>query len=77
MGYMAGFASLIMLRKKEPDLPRPYKVIAYPFIPYLLIIVSALFLIGAVFQDFKSGVYALAFLIFSYPLFWITKKNVM
>ena len=74
MGYISGFASLIMLRKKEPDLPRPYKVIAYPFVPILLIVVSMLFLIGAVFQDFKSGMYALIFLVLSYPLYLLTKK---
>ncbi len=74
MGYISGFASLIMLRKKEPNLPRPYKVIAYPFVPILLIVVSMLFLIGAVFQDFKSGMYALIFLVLSYPLYLLTKK---
>lgn len=72
--YIAGFASLIMLRKKEPELPRPYKVIGYPFIPWLLIVISLLFLIGAVYQDIKSSGYALIFLIISYPLFLLTKK---
>lgn len=72
--YIAGFASLIMLRKKEPELPRPYKVVGYPFIPYLLIVISLLFLIGAVYQDIQSSGYALIFLVVSYPLFWLTKK---
>lgn len=72
--YIAGFASLIMLRKKEPELPRPYKVMGYPFIPWLLIAISILFLIGAVYQDIKSSGYALIFLIISYPLFLLTKK---
>lgn len=72
--YIAGFASLIMLRKKEPELPRPYKVMGYPFIPWLLIVISLLFLIGAVYQDIKSSIYALIFLIISYPLFLLTKK---
>lgn len=72
--YIAGFASLIMLRKKEPELPRPYKVMGYPFIPYLLIIISLLFLIGAVYQDIQSSGYALIFLVVSYPLFRLTKK---
>ncbi|MFD2523395.1 APC family permease [Emticicia soli] len=72
--YIAGFASLIMLRKKEPELPRPYKVAGYPFIPYLLIVISLLFLIGAVYQDIQSSGYALIFLVVSYPLFWLTKK---
>ena len=74
MCYIAGFASIIMLRKKEPELPRPYKVIGYPFIPWLLIIISLMFLIGAVYQDISSSGYALIFLIISYPLFLLTKK---
>ncbi len=72
--YIAGFASLIMLRKKEPELPRPYKVFGYPFIPWLLIVISLLFLTGAVYQDIKSSGYALIFLIISYPLYLLTKK---
>lgn len=72
--YIAGFASLIMLREKEPELPRPYKVFGYPFIPWLLIVISLLFLIGAVYQDIKSSGYALIFLIISYPLYLLTKK---
>lgn len=72
--YIAGFASLIMLRKKEPELPRPYKVFGYPLIPWLLIVISLLFLIGAVYQDIKSSGYALIFLIISYPLYLLTKK---
>jgi len=74
MTYAAGFASVIMLRMKEPELPRPYKVVGYPFIPIILIIISLLFLIGAVFQDINSSIYALVFLALSYPLFWITKN---
>ncbi|AFK03438.1 amino acid permease-associated region [Emticicia oligotrophica DSM 17448] len=74
MTYAAGFASVIMLRKKEPNLPRPYKVIGYPYIPFILIIISVMFLIGAIYQDLNSSIYALVFLIFSYPLFLMTKK---
>ena len=74
LGYLSGFASLIRLRVQEPNLPRPYKVIAYPFIPILLIIVSTLFLIGAVYQDIDSSKYALIFLVLSYPLYRLIKR---
>jgi APA family basic amino acid/polyamine antiporter len=74
MSYAIGFACVIMLRKKEPNLPRPYKVWGYPFIPYLLLILSILFLVGAIYQDIDSSKYALFFLIFSYPLYRIVKK---
>lgn len=74
MTYVAGFASVIMLRRKEPNLPRPYKVIGYPFIPIILIIISIMFLVGAVYSDINSSMYALIFLVLSYPLFLMTKN---
>jgi APA family basic amino acid/polyamine antiporter len=77
MSYAAGFASLIKLRKTEPNLTRPFKVPGFPFVPYFLLVCSVLFLIGAVFQDLKSSQFALTFLVFSYPLYklqiWSTK----
>ncbi len=71
MSYAAGFASLIKLRKTEPELIRPFKVPGFPFVPYLLLILSMLFLIGAVIQDIKSSQFALAFLVLSYPMYKI------
>jgi len=50
--YLAGFASLIGLRKKEPNLERPYKVMLYPYLPWFMVIVSGLFLLGVIMQMF-------------------------
>jgi APA family basic amino acid/polyamine antiporter len=69
IGYTSGFASLLYLRKTEPDIPRPWKVPGYPLIPWIVLIASLAFLIGAGFQDPGSSVYALGFLILSYPLY--------
>ncbi len=73
LGYMSGFASVIVLRIKEPNLPRPYKVIGYPYVPIVLIVLSGLFLAGALYEDLQSGMFAIGFLVVSYPLFWLTK----
>ncbi|AXE21465.1 amino acid permease [Runella rosea] len=69
IGYTSGFASLLYLRKTEPDIPRPWKVPGYPLIPWIVLIASLAFLIGAGFQDPGSSVYALGFLVLSYPLY--------
>lgn len=74
LSYISGFSSLIKMRKKEPDLPRPFKVPGYPFIPYFLVACSVLFLVGAIFQDLRSSVFALVFLGISYPLYLIITK---
>jgi basic amino acid/polyamine antiporter, APA family len=69
MSYAAGFAALIRLRETEPELARPYKVPWFPYLPYALLILSLLFLAGAVYTDLNSSKYALIFLLFSYPVY--------
>lgn len=74
LGYTSGFASLLALRKKEPDLSRPWKVPAYPFLPVLMLILSIAFLVGAIIQDLPSSQYALLFLVISYPVYLLVTK---
>ena len=38
--YIVTIGGLFMLRKKEPDTARPYKVIAYPILPILYILIA-------------------------------------
>lgn len=75
MSYIAGFAALIRLRYKEPDLNRPFKAPWFPILPYSLIFVSFLFLIGAIYSDLNSSKFAILFLIASYPLFKMINKK--
>lgn len=74
LGYASGFASLLALRKKEPLLPRPWKVPAYPFLPALMLVLSIAFLVGAVIQDLPSSKFALLFMVISYPVFLVIRK---
>jgi APA family basic amino acid/polyamine antiporter len=74
LGYTSGFASLLALRKKEPLLPRPWKVPAYPFLPILMLICSLAFLVSAVVQDLGSSQYSLLFLVISYPLYLLVSR---
>jgi basic amino acid/polyamine antiporter, APA family len=74
LGYTSGFASLLALRKKEPDLARPWKVPAYPVLPIIMLIASIAFLVGAVVQDLPSSQFALLFLVVSYPLYLGVKR---
>jgi APA family basic amino acid/polyamine antiporter len=74
LGYTSGFASLLALRKKEPQLPRPWKVPAYPFLPILMLVLSIAFLIGAIIQDLPSSQFALLFMVVSYPVFLIVRR---
>ncbi len=74
LGYTSGFASLLALRKREPDLHRPWKVPAYPVLPILMLILSIAFLVSAIVQDLASSQYALIFLVLSYPLYLLVAR---
>jgi APA family basic amino acid/polyamine antiporter len=67
--YLAGFASLIRLRKTEPDLARPYRVWAYPYLPWLLVLISSLFLIGTLIQNTSSIPFVIGFIALSYLIY--------
>ncbi len=67
--YLAGFASLIGLRTKEPDLKRPYKVIAYPILPWFMVLISGAFLIGTLLQNLQNLGYLIGFLVVAFLLY--------
>lgn len=73
LGYTSGFASLLVLRKKEPNLNRPWKVPGYPALPIIMLALSITFLVGAISQDIMSSIYALFFLVSSYPLYRLVR----
>ena len=71
--YTIAFISVFVLRKREPDLPRPYRVWGYPWTTLIVTIGSITFLAGAVAGDTKNSLWALSLLAISYPVYLITK----
>jgi APA family basic amino acid/polyamine antiporter len=67
--YLAGFASLLRLRATEPNLKRPYLAWGYPVLPWILVIISSLFLIGTLVTNLGSVVYVLGFILASFLIF--------
>jgi APA family basic amino acid/polyamine antiporter len=52
--YAAGAYGLFVLRRKEPHVPRPYKVPGYPFVPWIFIIFAVLYLFLTIYNDVQS-----------------------
>jgi len=74
--YLSGFAALIRLRIKEPNLHRPFQVWAYPYLPILLVFLSSLFLLGTLLTNLQSVIYVMMFIWISYGIYQqFLKKN--
>lgn len=79
INYSLSFLSVFVLRRKEPDTPRPYRAWGYPWTTGLALLGSVAFLIGAVISDINNGVYensvyALVLLAASYPVFLFLRR---
>ncbi|WP_029268824.1 APC family permease [Flavobacterium sp. KJJ] len=68
------YASLLKLRKSEPELARPYRSAWYPWTTIIAIVASIALLIGFIYSDPTSFIVIIGITIVSYPLFLVLKK---
>jgi basic amino acid/polyamine antiporter, APA family len=66
--------SLFVLRRREPDTPRPYRTWCYPFAPLLMLVFAVLLFFGYIVSNPYPSLYALALLAVSYPIFRFSEK---
>lgn len=52
--YAAGAYGVFVLRKKMPDVPRPYKVIGYPIVPAIFVLFASAFVILTLYNDINQ-----------------------
>ncbi len=76
--YTLSYFSLFALRKREPQMSRPYRAWGYPWTTGIALGASVLFLIGSIITDQKNAPLALGMLLLSYPVFrvlkWVTQR---
>ena len=71
--YTLAFISIFVLRKREPELLRPYRVWGYPWTTLIVLIGSIAFLAGAVAGDTRNSLWAVGLLAISFPVYLLTK----
>jgi APA family basic amino acid/polyamine antiporter len=52
--YAANAFAVVILRRREPDAPRPFKVPWYPLLPVLFIGFGVLYLTMTIYQDIST-----------------------
>src|SRR5208283_4380548 len=71
--YTLTYASVFVLRRKEPEMARPYRAWGYPWTTGIALLASIVFLVCSILTDKKNAPRALLMLVLSYPLFLILK----
>jgi APA family basic amino acid/polyamine antiporter len=72
--YTLSFVTLFVLRRREPDAPRPYHAWGHPFTTALAVLASVAFLAAATFSDVKSSIWAIGLLAVSVPVYLLMKR---
>jgi basic amino acid/polyamine antiporter, APA family len=73
--YIAAFLAVFVLRRRSPDLPRPYKAFGYPVTTFVVLVGSVGFLIVGIVEDWRSGVMALVFLSLCIPAYALASRS--
>ena len=67
--------AVFVLRYREPDRARPYRVPGYPFIPAMALLINTAFLILVALDDLWLSVLSIGFLVLSLPLYFLFSKQ--
>ncbi|HEV3470893.1 MAG TPA: APC family permease [Pyrinomonadaceae bacterium] len=73
--YAVSFTAVFVLRRREPEAPRPFRAWGYPWTTALALLGSLAFMAGAVATDTRNSLYALALLALSYPAYLLVKRR--
>jgi APA family basic amino acid/polyamine antiporter len=71
--YALCTAGVFVLRRREPDLPRPYRTWGYPVVPALFVILSVCLLVNTFWQQRADSLWGVVLVGSGIPAYWIWK----
>jgi APA family basic amino acid/polyamine antiporter len=74
--YMIAGSTVFVFRWRDPDAPRPYRMVGYPFVPAVFIAVAAALLYYTFRNDWPKSFYGLLVILAGVPVFgWFRSKK--
>jgi len=79
LSYVAGVAALFVLRRKRPDVPRPYRCTGYPYLPALYLLMAGAWALNSVMTRPKETLIGIAIVFLGAPFYafwrWQLKRH--
>jgi amino acid transporter len=73
VNYTLSYSSVFVLRKRDPEMSRPYKAWGYPWTTAVALVGSVAFLVASILADRKNAPLALLMVVLSYPVYRVMK----
>lgn len=74
--YALTALAVVVLRRKKPDAPRPYRVFGYPYVPFVFVLVSTWFLINTLMEQPLEAGCGAGMLAMGVAVYWVWKRRV-
>jgi APA family basic amino acid/polyamine antiporter len=76
LNYVSAYSALIVLRIKEPGLPRPYRAFGFPYTTAIVLLGCVLVWIAAIMEDRWSAFFAALLLVACAPVYaWVARRR--
>jgi len=73
--YAMATASVIVLRKKRPDLARPYRTLGYPIVPVLFVATAILLEVFTLKQSPRESIAGIVLILLGLPFYFYWKRR--
>lgn len=73
--YVLTISGLFVLRKKRPDMERPYKAFGYPVLPAIYILLAALVAINMLIYQSEFSMYGFIIILLGIPVYFFFKRG--
>lgn len=74
--YGMATASVFVLRRKRPDLPRPYRTIGYPVVPLLFLIGATVLEISTLWTSPRQSITGIVLILMGLPFYFYWRKRI-
>jgi basic amino acid/polyamine antiporter, APA family len=73
--YALAVGAVFLLRRREPELPRPYRTVGYPVVPLVFLAASLLMLLNALAERPLSTLLGFGIILAGIPVFYLWKRG--
>jgi basic amino acid/polyamine antiporter, APA family len=71
--YIMAVLSVFVLRRRSPELPRPYRVIGYPLVPIIFLVSAVAMILNALLTDPEGTGITFGIILLGIPVYYIAR----
>ncbi|MFV8343197.1 APC family permease [Flavobacterium sp. XS2P39] len=73
--YILTIYGIFILRKKRPEVERPYKAFGYPYLPLLYMIIASAICVSLLFTKFSTCGWGVFIMLIGIPIYYLIKEK--